>query len=63
MIKVFIICIGLFLMLGISFLPVTKTIKSDWKENLEDIIREGMTAIALNIFIATLLILIRIGFN
>ena len=50
-------------MLGISFLPVTKTIKSDWKENLEDIIREGMTAIALNIFIATLLILIRIGFN
>jgi hypothetical protein len=49
-------------MLGISFLPVTKKIKSNWKENLEDVIREGMTAIALNIFIGTLLILIRIGF-
>lgn len=48
-------------MFGVSFIPVATTVKSNKKEFFEDIIREGMTAIAFNIFMGVFLILIKMG--
>ena len=62
MIEILIICFGLFIMFGVSLIPVAVSVKSDKKETLEDVIRQGLTAIALNIFMGTFLVLVKMGF-
>lgn len=60
MIETFIICIGLFIMFGMSILPAI-SLKSDKKETLDETIREGLVSIAFNIFMGTSLILVKMG--